>query len=254
MRYPKGSIDLTSPQDLLLLQHVLRSGYVSHDQLWKFFQPRAHEHRRRIFNWRLSRLVDHEFVWRAPHGRQTWIYSITERGAEYLIGCGDPAALVALGESAHAHSHYVAHALDLNEIHLALIAGGRLSGWKSEIEIRSQNELTGFGYAKDYDAIVSLDGGSETRQFALEYERQPKAAHRYPAIREATEKELQVQSFVYIVPAYSMLAYVAGFFQRCERTVCFGLLDDVRRHGIDADVMDWRRTRPLPLTEVLSAR
>jgi hypothetical protein len=113
-----------------------------------------------------------------------------------LIGCGDPAALVALDRSERANSHQVAHALDLNEIHLALLTGGRLSGWKSEIEIRWQNELTGFGYAKDYDAIVSVDAGGGTRQFALEYERQPKAAHRYPAIREAIEKELQVQSFV----------------------------------------------------------
>src|ERR1035441_299084 len=53
MGYVKGSIDLSSTQDGLLLEQVLRSRHATHDQLWQFFQLTARENRRRIFNWRL---------------------------------------------------------------------------------------------------------------------------------------------------------------------------------------------------------
>ena len=36
MRYRKGGIDLKSSQDTLLLQTVLQSRHVSHEQLWQF--------------------------------------------------------------------------------------------------------------------------------------------------------------------------------------------------------------------------
>jgi len=39
------------------------------------------------------------------------------------------------------------------------------------MEIRSQNELTAFGFAKDYDAIVTVRTDIGERRFALEYER-----------------------------------------------------------------------------------
>ena len=177
---------------------------------------------------------------------------MSERGAEYLIGRGDAAALVALGPRGQANeNHHLAHSLDLNEIHLAFLGTGKLAVWKSEIEIRSQNELTGYGYAKDYDAIVSVEGDGGKLQFALEYERQPKAANRYPPIREAVERESQVSCLLYVVPAYSLLTYVAAFFERCPRAVYFGLLEDFRRRGFNAEVLDWRRTQRLSLSEVL---
>ena len=68
MRYRKGGIDLKSSQDTFLLQTVLRSRHVSHEQLWEFMQHKAREHRRRVFNWRLKRLVDHELVVRQSDG------------------------------------------------------------------------------------------------------------------------------------------------------------------------------------------
>ena len=51
-----------------------------------------------------------------------------------------------------------------------------LIAWMGSMEIRSQNELTAFGFAKDYDAIVTVRTDIGERRFALEYERTPKAA------------------------------------------------------------------------------
>src|SRR5216684_1254932 len=97
MGYVKGSIDLSSMQDGLLLEQVLRSRHATHDQLWQFFQLTARENRRRIFNWRMLRLVQHGLVTRlnVKYAKQGWVYAISESGASYLAGNGDGAALVA---------------------------------------------------------------------------------------------------------------------------------------------------------------
>jgi hypothetical protein len=94
MRYPKGAIALKSSQDTLLLQQVLRSRHVSHEQLWEFMQHKAREHRRRIFNWRLKRLVEHELVVRRSEPNRSWVYSVSREGAEHLVGLGEAAALL----------------------------------------------------------------------------------------------------------------------------------------------------------------
>jgi hypothetical protein len=97
MRYPKGGIDLRSSQDTLLLQQVLRSRHVSHEQLWEFMQHRAREHRRRVFSWRIKRLVDHELVLRRSTPNRLWVYSVSQEGAEHLVGLGEAAALLVTG-------------------------------------------------------------------------------------------------------------------------------------------------------------
>ena len=81
MRYPRGAIDLRSPQDTLLLQQVLRSRYVSHEQLWEFMQYKARECRRRVFNWRVKRLVDHELVLRKSTASRSCVYWVSRDGA-----------------------------------------------------------------------------------------------------------------------------------------------------------------------------
>src|SRR5438067_12850530 len=91
MGYVKGSIDLSSTQDGLLLEQVLRSRHATHDQLWQFFQLKTRETRRRIFNWRMLRLVQHGLIRRldVKFAKRGWVYAITETGADYLAGNGD---------------------------------------------------------------------------------------------------------------------------------------------------------------------
>jgi hypothetical protein len=48
-----------------------------------------------------------------------------------------------------------------------LVRQNLLDEWMPEIEIRSRNELSNQGYAKDYDAIVTLRLGSSRPLFAL---------------------------------------------------------------------------------------
>jgi hypothetical protein len=59
----------------------------------------------------------------------------------------------------------VLHAIGLNEIQLIVLRAGVLVRWVGSVEIRSQNELTGFGFAKDYDAVVTVRSGAEELRF-----------------------------------------------------------------------------------------
>jgi hypothetical protein len=253
VRYPKGGISLKSSQDTLLLQQVLRSRHVSHAQLWQFMQLKAREHRRRIFNWRVSRLVQHDLITRrdVTSLEHMWVYSITQRGAQYLVGLGEGAALVASGAARKHEDSAVLHSLGLNDIHLSLLRRGQLVRWKSELEILSLNELTGYGYAKDYDAVVTVSSGGRDLSFGLEYERHPKASKRYWQVRQAIEKEKQLRCFLYLTPSYDLLSYVAGFYERCTSAVYFGLISEFCENGLDARVVDSKRALAVPLGSVL---
>jgi len=211
MGYVKGSIDLSSTQDGLLLEQVLRSRHATHDQLWQFFQLKARENRRRIFNWRMLRLVQHGLITRlnVKCAKRGWVYAISEAGAAHLAGNGDGAALVASKAFKQLDDPVILHSLDLNDVHLTLIRCGELVRWKSELEILCLNELTGFGYAKDYDAVITIHSDGEDSTFALEYERQPKAANRYWQVRRAMEKERQVRCFLYVLGRLARVTQVA---------------------------------------------
>jgi hypothetical protein len=254
MRYRRGGIDLKSAQDTLLLQTVLRSRHVSHEQLWEFMQYKSREHRRRVFNWRLKRLVDHELVVRRSTAQRSWVYSISNEGAEHLVGLGDAAALLITAGFVELDDRTVQHSLGLNEIHLALLRADILTTWQSELEIRSLNELTGYGFPKDYDAVVQAERQGHSYHFALEYERSAKTPDRYARVRQAVEKESDVDCIVYVVPAYPLLTYVAGFFERCSKPIYFALSDDFQRDTLETMVMDSRRLRSVPLYAVLDAK
>ncbi len=254
MRYRKGGIDLKSSQDTFLLQTVLRSRHVSHEQLWEFVQHKAREHRRRVFNWRLKRLVDHELVVRRTAAKRSWVYSISNAGAEHLVDLGDSAALLVTGGFVDLDETTIEHSLGLNDVHLALLRAGGLATWRSELEIRSLNEFTGYGFPKDYDAVVQVERGGRSYQFALEYERTAKTPERYARVRQAVERESELDCVIYLVPAYPLLTYVASFFEGCRRSVYFALCDEFQRDTIETLVMDSRRVRSAPLCSALDAR
>ena len=158
MRYPKGSIQLNESRDLPLLRQILRSEFVSHSQLLEFMRLNHHERSRNSFDWRLRRLVDRELV-----RRQTmrgcageFVYSIASSAAVLLQGVGEYCLVGRDRFNGKEAERSVLHATGLNEIHLSVLRAGVLVRWIGSMEIRSQNELTTFGFAKDYDAIVTV--------------------------------------------------------------------------------------------------
>ena len=253
MRYVKGSIDLASVNDHAVLRQVLRSRHVSHDQLYQFLQLSGHRWPRRTLNWRLQRLVEHRLIVRSdlsfvPGVR---VYALSDRGASYLIGKGESAAMMIGSRANHIDENAVQHSLDINEIHLSVLRTQELVSWKCELEIRSQNEFTGAGFAKDYDAIITVNTGGRDVQFALEYERKPKQPKRYWQIRDLIEKETHVECVLYLTSNFHLLSYVSRFFERSAKAVYFGVLDEFRLHAFETKVMDSRRLVTFPLVSAL---
>ena len=240
MRFPKGSIQLSEQQDLPLLKEVLRCGFVSHAQLYDLLSLAGSERRRECFNWRVRRLAEHGLLRRdaLPDVASRVVYSLTVEGVQQLVGVwqSTPGAVAAF-ERKHDSSRII-HALDLNDIRLALARAGLLVEWTSEIEIRARNEFTNYGYAKDYDAVVKVrtDGGQF--QFGLEYERNPKANRRYLSIRSAMQSERRLDRFLYLVPDFNLLWFLREVFGRSSVRVYFGIACDFRRSLLATQVVD----------------
>jgi hypothetical protein len=178
---------------------------------------------------------------------------MSQEGAEHLVGLGEAAALLVTGGFVELDHGSIQHSLELNDLHLALLRAGVLTSWQGELEIRSLNEFTAYGFAKDYDAVVKVERDGHSYQFGLEYERSPKTPEKYSRVRQVLERESQLDCIVYVLPAYPLLSYVATFFERCSKPVYFALSDDFRKNALDAVVMDSRRLRSVPLCAVLDA-
>src|SRR5574337_494253 len=132
-----------------------------------------YERSRKSFDWRLRRLVGNGFVLQRemPSCGMQPVYSVGRTGALLLQGLGEYYLLGPERPNRNGIDPGALHAVELNEIHLTLLRSGLWSRWIPAIEIRSQNELTRFGYAKDYDAIVTVHTDTGEERFALEYER-----------------------------------------------------------------------------------
>lgn len=247
MRYWKGSIALNPIRDYPLLQQVLRSTFITHAQLYAFMRLDYCATSRNAFNNRVLRLTRHDYLVRdeVPFRTEGYVYSISARGAAELAGLGEYYTGVSRRGVDGQIPKAVYHAIDLNEIHLALKRSGQLVRWTPETEIRSRNEFTDGGYKKDYDAVVTVHTNGSERTFALEYERTAKARKEYLHIRNDIEAESAIARFLYLVPNYDLLSYVASFLATSTRAIYFGLFPDFLNHLLG---MPLRGAKPSPLS------
>lgn len=253
MRYPKGSIQLNQSRDLPLLRQILRSEFVTHSQLFEFAQLNHYERSRNSFHWRMRRLVDRGLVLRQTlvAGTGDAVYSVASSAATLLQSMGEYCLVGGGRIDAEKANRNVLHAIGLNDIQLSALRAGLLVRWMGAMEIRSQNELTAFGFAKDYDAIVTVRTDVGERRFALEYERTPKPAKCYRAIAACMGQEVHVNRLLYLVANYDILRFVSGFFTKAEYPVFFGLLTDWHSHLLEMQVLDGLGKRAFPLQQAL---
>jgi hypothetical protein len=226
MRYERGSIAISTGQDLPLLRQVLQSQFITHDQLFEFMRHGCYELKRSSFNWRVLRLVQKGFLDRHSV-RASCVYSIADAGASFLAVTENYCPV--LHRRHHKDARSYDHSLELNELHLSLIRQGLLEEWKPEIAIRSKNELTPHGYVKDYDAIVTVKLDGRTTSFALEYERTPKKPTAYLRIRRLLEQEDQLHRFLYVVPYADLASFILDCFAGTTVTLLIGFATDFAR-------------------------
>lgn len=245
MRYWKGSIALSSTRDYPLLHYVLQSGFVTHNQLFELLKLDYCVSSRNAFNNRVLRLVRHGLLIRGEqwlNGRDV-VYSLSASASSALGIGGDSVNNKSPRDASIGAERLLHHSLDLNEIHLALKRTGSLVYWMPETEVRSRNDLTSHGYWKYYDAVVVARLAGLDCKFALEYERTPKAARHYVAVRERLDQETAIRHFLYLVPNHDLMWFIAEKLSECKRAVYIGLFHDfleqtlalpVRRSGSPA--------------------
>jgi len=254
MRYPKGSLQLNQSRDLPLLRQILHSEFVTHSQLFDFMRLNHYERSRKSFDWRLRRLVDCDLVCRQtkPGCTGEFVYSLTGAAAMLLQGMGEY-CLVGRGRfNGKEAERSVLHAIELNEIHLSALKGGVLVRWISSMEIRSQNELTRFGFTKDYDAVVTVQSKTDEQRFALEYERSAKPMRYYRNVADALGRDPNVGHVLYLVANYDLLRFISDFFRTSQCRVFCGLVKDWHGQLLDMPVSSNSATCCLRLRDVLN--
>lgn len=253
MRYPKGSLQLNPSRDLPLLRQVLHSEFVTHSQLFEFMRFNHSERSRKSLDWRLRRLVDRGLLRReATHGcTGEFVYSVASTAAALLQGMGEYCLVGRDRFNGKEAERSLLHAIELNEIHLSALRAGLLVRWVSSTEIRSQNELTGFGFAKDYDAVLTVRAEAGEQRFALEYERSPKPIRYYRDIAASLSHEAHVNQVLYLVCNYDLLQFISSFFRNHDCRVYFGLIKDWHRQLLDLAVSCSSSTRRFPFRETL---
>jgi hypothetical protein len=117
--------------------------------------------------------------------------------------------------------------------------------------IRARNELTASGYAKDYDAVVTVGLEQRSVSFALEYERTAKKMKDYARIREQLEHEGQIHRFLYIVPDPKLASFLLDCFGKTRAAVYVGLASEFIRSFRDMSVIEARTGSITPLSAVL---
>jgi hypothetical protein len=253
MRHAKGSIVLSEMQDHPILRQVLACGFVTHNQLFRFMQLSMHERSRNSFNNRIRRLVKHKIVVEgySPLIPGSRYYSIPTATAVILAGRGPLYVGAITGLEKRREADALAHAVELNDIHLALAGSGLLIRWKPEVEIRAQNERTDFRHSKDYDAVVTLDGPHGESQFALEYERTPKREPQYFEIQRKLATETRVNCVLYLAPNHYALSRISKWFRQTRPTVVFGVASEFCQTLLDTRVTGPAYQFPVSLNSVL---
>ena len=253
MRYLKGSIALGQEHDYPILRQVIRSHFVTHAQLFEIMKHGGYERDRRVFDWRLRRLVTHGVVLKlqTPALRAEPIYSISPSGGVLLQSSGECFVPLPSPRGPRDRELKVLHAVELNDLRLALLRAGLEILWVAESEIRSRNELTPSGYAKDYDALVTVSLAGRSARFALEYERTLKSNQKYRAIAKLLEDERAVERVLYLLPNYDLVSFLAGFFERVRCLDFLGVAQAWHEKLLDMPVLDPLSRRYSPLREVL---
>lgn len=240
MRFEKDSIQLNELHDMPLLRQVLHCEFVSRSQLFKLLNLSHHEQDQDSFNWRVRRLLKHEYLLKhkSPMGRGEVVYSAAKNAVMLAQATGEHCLD---GDRVSVQTRFqsrILHSLGINDIHLGFLRTDLFVRWIYATEIRSQNELTDFGYAKDYDAVVTIRSAGTDHRVALEYERSPKTAAYYTALAETLGRESRVTHVLYLMSNSDLLRYVSRFFSKSRASVRFGLVNDWLANLFEMRVFD----------------
>lgn len=254
MRYRKGTVIVSLEADLPLLRLVHRAGHVTFSQVYRSLFATKEKRLWDTLGWRIRRLVSQEFLLStlAP-GFPEAVLSLGENG-ELFLQSNEPFN-VERGVRVRGSNkrHQIWHDVELYDIQLALSNAGVVRQWKSEPEIRAENDFTAMHYAKDYDAVVTFDCGGVSGTVALEYERTPKSSAAYAAIRRVIDQEQKLTTVLYLTPNPELRRFLSLSLAASRRNIVVGLASDFVTNPHRAELCDVRTAEIRSLCECLRA-
>ena len=235
MRYYKGYISLSEACDVPVLLHVRNARAIHFDQLSDLISHEMEATLSRSLRWRVARLEKAGLIFRLEMYRHLGkpVFEITHHGLECLEARGHYLLSLPSNTEQILHPSQVPHALELVNIRIALAKAGLLRSWKSELEITSRNLVAESSATKDFDAIAEIEFDGSSRRLAIEYERNPKAANRYRAIRDVLDKDRTEDTVLYLTSNDDILYLLAVEMRSCRRQICFALSESFQRSLLD---------------------
>lgn len=253
MRYAKGTLIVSRERDIPLLRQVRNSKFISHNQLFELMKLAGFDHDKDCFNWRLRRLkkFGHVLICSEVHGADSTVYRISKNGIALLEHFGQFTTVLNSTSDHVPHLSQAYHALELNQIQLALASKNLVAGWQSEIEVASLNTVSQSPYRKDYDAIVDVWLGERRARFALEYERSLKTLSHYGHIRKALEDEMQVDCVLYLTSGVELLVPLIQELGSVKKTVAFTSAKAFEHDLLDSQVFLGQRSAAVAFRSLL---
>lgn len=200
MRYHKGSIHLSDTHDIPLLRKCFQAGHATARQLYRALNGFDDRNRWNVFLRRVRDLATRGFVSRlSVPGIGDPVYTLGEEGARALQGRLTTYVEAGPSQASGVNRNHAWHDVELFDLHLKILESGLVRFWVYESEIRLNNELTSFGYSKDYDAVVGFQLNGHAAKVAIEYERTLKSTQQYRRIGELFSRETKIDLFLYLV-------------------------------------------------------
>jgi hypothetical protein len=230
MRYYKGYLSLSDTHDVPMILHIRNARAIYFDQLCDLLVVDGMTSTRRSSRWRLSRIEKAGLITRFGGQRHLSkpVFGITQAGLTFLESRGHYLLSLPSTTDLILHPSQIPHALELVNIRLALAKGGLLRSWKSELEVTSRNLVFESSVTKDFDAIAEIDTDGSVRNLAIEYERSPKAASRYRAIREILDKDETTDTVLYLAASDDILYLLAAEMSASRKRIGFALSESFR--------------------------
>jgi hypothetical protein len=257
MRYYKGHIAVSETRDVPILLHVRNARAICFDQLCDLISHEIPTERSRSLRWRLARLERAGLIARLA-GQQHLpkpVFGIAQQGLIFLESRGHYLLSLPSTTDVILHPSQVQHALEMVNIRVALTRVGVLKSWKSDLEIASRNLFVENGMAKDFDAIAEIDADGKTRKIGIEYERSPKAAARYRAIREVLERDQTTDAILYLAANDDLLFLLAMELRATRSLLGFALIEAFRRSPLDTPTLtNSSNSEVVPLLAFLSGQ
>ena len=251
MRYYKGYVALSDTCDVPILLHIRNARAIHFEQLRELILLDGAGFAIGSMRWRVARMEKAGLIQRFSDQRHLGkpVFGITRSGLAFLESRGH--FLLSLPSTAEQmlHPAQVPHALEMVHIRLALMKAGILRSWKTDLEIASRNLVLETGATKDFDAIAEIDVDGTQHCYAIEYERSPKSASRYRAIREVLDKDVTVDAVLYLTANDDILYLLAFEMRGARKRIGFALSECFRQ-----SLLDTRTLTNTPNSEVVPLR